>query len=86
MLLTDGRTQAPETAAYLLDHPVSERYAIGHPAAVADPGAIEISGGDRYDTAVHVAEQLLHSPDDGRVRVRAVVCRRPGRRGGDRRG
>jgi hypothetical protein len=63
VLLTEGRIQSPETAAYLLAHPVSERYAIGHPAAVADPGAIEISGGDRYDTAVHVAEQLLHTPD-----------------------
>jgi len=62
VLLTEGRTQAPETAAYLDEHPGVERYAIGHPAAVADPGAIEISGSDRYETAVHVAEQLLDSP------------------------
>jgi len=62
VLLTDGRRQAPETAAYLVAHPSAERYAIGHPAAVADPGAVEVSGTDRYETAVRVAQLLLDAP------------------------
>jgi hypothetical protein len=54
VLLTDGSTQAPETATYLSAHPGKD-YAIGGPAATADPSATAIAGADRYATAVMVA-------------------------------
>src|SRR5579875_1347116 len=57
ILLTDGSTQAPETAAYLAAHPGDTRYAIGGPlaAAGADPGATSVYGADLYATSAAVA-------------------------------
>lgn len=57
ILLTDGATQAPETAAYLAAHPNDTRYAIGGPlaAAGADPTATAVYGQDRYATSAAVA-------------------------------
>lgn len=57
ILLTDGTTQAPVTAAYLSAHPGDTRYAIGGPlaAAGADPSATAIYGNDLYDTSAAVA-------------------------------
>jgi L,D-peptidoglycan transpeptidase YkuD (ErfK/YbiS/YcfS/YnhG family) len=57
VLLTDGTTQAPETAAYLAAHPADARYAVGGPlaAAGADPGAHAVYGPDPYGTSAAVA-------------------------------
>ncbi|MGH9074850.1 MAG: cell wall-binding repeat-containing protein [Acidimicrobiales bacterium] len=62
VLLTDGSSQAPETAAYLAAHPSDTRYAIGGPAAHADPGATAVVGQDRFATAVDVAGRFFSSP------------------------
>jgi hypothetical protein len=62
ILLTNGRTPAPATAAYLLTHPGGTRYALGGPAAAADPAATPIVGADRYDTAALVAQRFFAEP------------------------
>ena len=54
ILLTDGAAQAASTSAYLTAHATS-RYAVGGPAAFADPSAIGIAGADRYATSDAVA-------------------------------
>jgi hypothetical protein len=54
ILLTNGATQAATTATYLTAHATS-RYAVGGPAAYADPSAIGIAGADRYATSDAVA-------------------------------
>jgi hypothetical protein len=61
ILLTDGATQAPETAAYLAAHPTDTRYAIGGPlaAAGADPGATPVYGADLYATSAAVASTFF---------------------------
>jgi hypothetical protein len=61
ILLTDGSTQAPETAAYLAQFPSDTRYAIGGPlaAAGADPSATPIYGQDLYGTSAAVANQFF---------------------------
>lgn len=57
ILLTNGATQSPETAAYLAAHPTDNRYAIGGSLAAlgADPGATGVYGADAYGTAAAVA-------------------------------
>ena len=62
ILLTAGRVQAPETAQYLASHKTEVRYAIGGPAAAADPTAQPLVGADRYATSIVVANQLFASP------------------------
>jgi hypothetical protein len=64
ILLTDGPTQAPETAAYLSAHPYDTRFAIGGPlaAAGADPSATGVYGGDLYGTSVAVATRFFSQP------------------------
>jgi ell wall binding domain 2 (CWB2) len=54
ILLTDGAAQSAATSAYLTAHATS-RYAVGGPAAFADPSAIGIAGADRYATSDAVA-------------------------------
>jgi hypothetical protein len=54
ILLTNGAAQVPATAAYLAAH-ATTRYAVGGPAAFADPSAIGIAGADRYATSEAVA-------------------------------
>jgi putative cell wall-binding protein len=61
VLLTNGSTQASETAAYLAAHPGGKHYAVGGPAAAADPAATPIAGSDRYATAAMVAADLFPS-------------------------
>ena len=61
VLLTDGSTQAAETTAYHLAHPGPD-YAIGGPAALADPNATAIVGSDRYATAAAVAARFWAPP------------------------
>jgi putative cell wall-binding protein len=58
VLLTDGTAQSPATAAYLAAHP-STHYAIGGPAAVADPAAVAVVGNDRYATSAAVARAFF---------------------------
>ena len=58
ILLTNGASQAPETAAYLGAHPGDTRYAIGGvlAAAGADPTATAVAGLDLYGTSAAVAQ------------------------------
>jgi secreted trypsin-like serine protease len=59
ILLTDGTSPAPETSAYLTQHPSDTRDALGGPAAAADPAATAIKGADRYATSVAVAKNFF---------------------------
>jgi len=63
ILLTDGSSQAPETAAYLAQHGGDTRYAIGgsFAAAGADPTATEVAGQDLYGTSADVASTFFPS-------------------------
>jgi hypothetical protein len=64
ILLTDGATQAPETAAYLGSHAVSTRFAVGGPLAAygADPSAVPVYGQDAYGTSAAVASMFFPEP------------------------
>jgi hypothetical protein len=57
ILLTNGATQAPETATYLADHTGDTRYAIGGSFAAygADPTATPVYGQTQFDTSAAVA-------------------------------
>ncbi len=61
ILLTDGTSQAPETAAYLAANPGDTRYAIGGPLAAygADPTATPVYGQDFYGTSAAVAKMFF---------------------------
>ena len=61
ILLTNGTTQAPETAFYLGAFPGDTRYAIGGPLAAygADPSAIPVYGADLYGTSAAVASTFF---------------------------
>ena len=63
ILLTDGTTQAPQTATYLAAHPADTRFAIGGPlaAAGADPSATAVYGQDLYATSAAVASRFFAS-------------------------
>jgi len=54
ILLTGGSTETAATAAYLHAHP-GLHYAVGGPAATADPAATALVGADRYATSAAVA-------------------------------
>ena len=54
ILLTNGAAQVAATSTYVTAHATS-RYAVGGPAAYADPSAIGIAGADRYATSDAVA-------------------------------
>jgi hypothetical protein len=54
ILLTNGVAQSAATSAYLTAH-AATRYAVGGPAASADPSAVVIAGPDRYATSDAVA-------------------------------
>jgi hypothetical protein len=59
ILLTSGPTLPAETAAYLTGaHSV---YAIGGPAAAAEPSAVAVVGSDRFATAAAVATKFFPS-------------------------
>ena len=55
ILLTNGAAQSTETAAYLTAHPGGTHYALGGPAAKADPAATSLAGDDRFWTSEAVA-------------------------------
>ncbi len=58
VLLTSGGALPSETAVYLSAHPGTV-YAVGGPAATADPSATAIVGADRFETAVDVATKFF---------------------------
>jgi putative cell wall-binding protein len=60
-LLTAGTSLPSSTSSYLVAHP-GTTYAVGGPAAAADPSASAISGTDRYATAALVAQQFFVTP------------------------
>jgi Bacterial Ig-like domain (group 3)/ell wall binding domain 2 (CWB2) len=62
ILLTNGSSQAAPTATYLAAHSADRRYALGGPAAAADPKATALVGADRYETSVKVAQQFFTHP------------------------
>jgi len=62
VLTTEGPTLTSDVSAYLTAHPNDTVYAIGGPAAAADPAATAIAGTDRYATAVMVAEKFFTGP------------------------
>lgn len=62
ILLTDGPAQAAETHAYLAAHSGDVRFAIGGPAAHADPTAQILAGADRYSTSAVVAGRFFVTP------------------------
>ncbi|MDQ1495629.1 MAG: hypothetical protein QOG69_2112, partial [Actinomycetota bacterium] len=64
ILLTNGKTQAPETAAYLAAHAGATRYALGGPAAAADTHATALVGADRFATSAAVASMFFPAPTD----------------------
>ena len=61
ILLTNGATQAPETAAYLAQYPNDTVYAVGGPDAAlgADPSAIGVWGQTLFDTSAAVATDFF---------------------------
>ena len=61
VLLTAGLAMAAETSAYLNVHGTTV-YAIGGPAATADPAAVALVGSDRYATAATVAAKFFSAP------------------------
>ena len=62
ILLTNGSTMPAATSAYISAHPALLRFALGGPAAAAEPTAVPIVGTDRFDTAVKVAQQFFNGP------------------------
>ncbi len=61
VLLTAGAAMAAPTSAYLTAHATTV-YAVGGPAATADPAAHALAGADRYATATSVATTFFSSP------------------------
>jgi len=61
VLLTAGSALAAETSGYLNVHAATV-YAVGGPAAAADPAAVALVGSDRYATAASVATTFFSSP------------------------
>ncbi len=61
VLLTAGSALATETSSYLNAHGTTV-YAVGGPAAAADPAAVALSGSDRYATAAKVATTFFSGP------------------------
>jgi putative cell wall-binding protein len=59
VLLTNGSAMPDETKAYLASHGSAKRYAIGAPAAAADPGSTAITGADDADVSQKVASQFF---------------------------
>ena len=62
VLLTAGSAQSSETHAYLAAHPGTVRFAVGAPAADADPTAQALAGPDRYTTSAAVAGRFFVTP------------------------
>ncbi|MGQ0617971.1 MAG: cell wall-binding repeat-containing protein [Acidimicrobiia bacterium] len=59
VLLTNGSVMPAATASYLALNPPTARFALGGPAAAADPTATPLVGTDRYHTSRLVAEEFF---------------------------
>lgn len=59
ILLTQGSSQAPDTAAYLSQHSPNVLYTVGGPACRADSSGNCVMGRDRYATAAAVAQRFF---------------------------
>ena len=62
ILLTNGSSQSKAASGYLAAHPPAKKYALGGPAAAADPNATPLVGADRYATAALVASTFFPAP------------------------
>jgi len=63
ILLNNGTSEAPETAAYLTANPPSTRYVVGGPVTnYQDPMAIPVYGADLFGTSAAVAALFFSSP------------------------
>jgi len=62
VLLTDGPALPAATSQYLAQYAPAIQYAVGGPAASADPGATAIAGADRYATAALIADRFFPNP------------------------
>jgi hypothetical protein len=62
VLLTAGSSMPTATAAYLSANDTIPRFAVGSPAAAADPEATSLSGVDRYETSRIVADRFFANP------------------------
>jgi hypothetical protein len=62
VLLTDGEQIPAATQAALDARTGVDRFAVGGPAAAADPSATAVVGADRYDTAAQVADLFFVTP------------------------
>lgn len=62
VLLTAGSTMPASVSAYIAAHSSATRYAVGGPAAAADPMATPVVGADRYLTGRKVADTFFTSP------------------------
>lgn len=71
VLLTAGRAQTGATASYLRSSG-AVRYAVGGPAATADPTAIPLVGADRYATAAKLAATFFPTPAAAEVATGAT--------------
>ncbi len=64
ILLTNGASPVATTTRYASAYSSSARYAIGGPAAHADPTATTIVGTDRYATSAMVASRFFPEPTE----------------------
>lgn len=62
LLLTDGPTMPASVSSYIASRAAVTRYAVGGPAATADPGAIRVVGPNRYATSRLAAELFFSRP------------------------
>lgn len=62
IVLTAHDQMVPVTAGYLAEHADVPRYAVGGPAAAADPEATPVVGADRFATALAVATRFFEDP------------------------
>jgi hypothetical protein len=65
--LTAGRSLPKATSDLLAADPGATVYAIGGPAAAADPGATAIVGADRYETSALLAARLFSAPAEAGI-------------------
>ncbi|HZQ57984.1 MAG TPA: cell wall-binding repeat-containing protein [Acidimicrobiales bacterium] len=59
ILLTNGASQASATTAYLVAHAGGNHWALGGPAAAADPSAKAVVGSDRFATSALAASTFF---------------------------
>jgi hypothetical protein len=62
VLFTNGTSQVPPTQAYLSSHSSLPVAIVGGTASGTSPGAVELFGADRYQTAIKVADHFFPSP------------------------